>query len=545
MSLLPKLNAKKDDLVPERADMSSIIPGTPADKAQRTAPSTRQFFRITGLLAGLMILWSLATPLMGFPDEPAHAIKAAAVSRGQIFPAPETSFGHGVHVRVPSYFANLYGQMCFAYRQDTSAKCAPPIQADDNYLTIGVTTAGYYNPLFYWIVGLPSLVLSGAPAIYAMRVTGVLLSATFYAAGFWALLRLRKPKWPVVAASVGMTPMIFFLASGINPNSLEVAATMAALCGMFLLLENARNLAPVKPALLIVGISTAVLANTRNVSLAWLLVALVVAVSVYGVDNLFLLFRNKSVLRTVLVSLVFVAVGLVWIVLAFLAPPSAGSAPEVIARATTGIRPDQAFLTMLDRSFDFVTQYIGVMGWLDVAVPQAVLLFWGMLIVLLGLMACVARPRRSAWAFWIALIALISVPALIQAGLISSVGFIWQGRYNLPLFLIVVIAAGMALRFRQMDCTRASLSFARLLVIAAAIAHIYAFMYILRRYVVGIIHLGNWQTMILAPGWQPVLGWPLLAILYTAMVYVGTTSLFEYLFPGKKLLNLPPLRRRQ
>jgi hypothetical protein len=185
------------------------------------------------------------------------------------------------------------------------------------------------------------------------------------------------------------------------------------------------------------------------------------------------------------------------------------------------------------------------MGWLDVAVPQAVLLFWGMLIVLLGLMACVARPRRSAWAFWIALIALISVPALIQAGLISSVGFIWQGRYNLPLFLIVVIAAGMALRFRQMDCTRASLSFARLLVIAAAIAHIYAFMYILRRYVVGIIHLGNWQTMILAPGWQPVLGWPLLAILYTAMVYVGTTSLFEYLFPGKKLLNLPPLRRRQ
>ena len=111
-----------------------------------TRSGLRFFLPVFGLLSMLITLWILATPLMAYPDEPAHTIKAAAVARGQFFPAPGESYGHGVHVQVPSYIANLQSQMCFAFKMQETAGCAPSIPLDDNYLTIGVTSAGLYNP---------------------------------------------------------------------------------------------------------------------------------------------------------------------------------------------------------------------------------------------------------------------------------------------------------------------------------------------------------------------------------------------------------------
>ncbi len=208
---------------------------------------------------------------MAYPDEPSHTIKAAAVARGQFAVQEGQSFGHGVHVQVPSYIANLSAQTCTAFKRDVTAACAPAVPMDDNYLTIGVTSAGLYNPMYYWVVGLPSLFLTGAPAIIGMRIASALLCTAFLAAGLTALTKLRNPKWPVAAALVAITPMVLFLCSGINPNSLEVAATMAAFCGLLVCLESSARLPEVKPAIATVGVSVAVLANTRNVSLVWLL----------------------------------------------------------------------------------------------------------------------------------------------------------------------------------------------------------------------------------------------------------------------------------
>lgn len=497
------------------------------------------FLRLFLLFAVLGTLWAVATPLMAYPDEPSHTIRAAAVVRGQITVEPGQSFGNGVHFQVPGYIANLEAQKCFAFYRDRAADCAPAIPAGDTFNAIGVTSAGAYNPMYYWLVGLPSLVMSGSPAIYAMRIVSVLASSLFYGSAFTALARLRRPKWPLVAASIAITPMALFLASGINPSSIEIAASMAAFCALLAVLDNSSKLREMVPAISTVGAATAVLANTRSVSLVWLLCGVVIACLFFPWGNLKRLFAHRFVLVTVGLAAVGVALGLLWIVVSMNAPASTGTAPVGIINPAPNVAPYQAFVTMLDRTFDFIPQYIGLVGWLDTPVPQGVIAFWSMLFVAIFLLPVLARPRRLFWVMLVSLLALAVVPALLQAAMITSVGFVWQGRYSMPLVLFAFVSAGMALRTRSFPSGRRSRSIGRLLIVAVVVAHVASFLYILRRYVVGIIDISTWQTMLSHPAWQPPLGWILLTLLYTGVLLVAAQRFYAYLFPGHVLLQLP------
>lgn len=509
-----------------------------------TSSSRSLYLRLFLLFAILGTLWSLATPLMAYPDEPSHTIRAAAVVRGQITVEAGQSFGNGVHVRVPSYIANLEAQKCFAANRDITADCAPVIPGEDNFDAIGVTSAGTYNPMYYWMVGFPSLIMTGAPAIYAMRIVSVLASALFYAAAFTALTKLRKPKWPIVAASIAVTPMVLFLTSGINPNSIEIAATMAAFCALLSILDNSNRIRSMLPAIAVVGVSTAVLANTRSVSLVWLLCGVVIACLLFSWGSIKRLFTNRYVLTTMALAFVGVVIGMVWLVVSMYAPASTGTAPEGIVNPAPGVAPYQAFITMLDRTFDFIPQYIGVMGWLDTPVPQGVIAFWSMLIIATFLVSFLARPRRLFFVVFVALGALAIVPALLQASLVTSVGFFWQGRYSMPLVLIAFVSAGMALRTNNFKLVRSRRNFGRLLIIAIVVAHTASFLYVLRRYVVGIRDISTWQTMISHPAWQPPLGWFVLSVLYTVVLLVAAQRVFAYLFPGHSLLCRPKSMNR-
>lgn len=496
----------------------------------------RFFLCVFALIFAFHALWILATPLMAYPDEPAHTIKAAAVTRGQLFPAPGESFGHGVHVQIPAYIGNLPSQMCFAFMKDKTADCAPEIPLDENYPAIAVTSAGVYNPVYYWVVGLPSLVMSGGPAIYAMRIVSALLSAALYATAFTALSRLRHPRWPMIAAAIATTPMVMFLGSGINPNSLELAASMSAFCGLVSVLEYSNKLHRVRPGILAVGLSAVILANTRNVSVLWLMSGVIIAGTLYGRPAVAQVLRNKIVLITAAVASIGVSVGVGWSLLMLQAPPSSGEAPVGISNFIDEVRPYNAFLTMLDRSFDFVSQYIGTAGWLDTPMPQGVLIFWNMALMGILLLVFTVRPRRLQVGFWLAIALLAIVPAAVQAAIVNSSGYIWQGRYSLPLFMMAVISAGLALRFKPLKALPSHITICRIFLLAACAAHVYAFLTVLRRYVVGLPNIGNWQTMITVPSWQPPLSWEGLTFLFALAVLIAAAYLFAFIFPGEELL---------
>jgi hypothetical protein len=214
-------------------------------------------------------------------------------------------------------------------------------------------------------------------------------------------------------------------------------------------------------------------------------------------------------------------------------------APIGIINPMPGVRPDQGFVTMVDRFFSFFPQYIGIMGWLDSRLPDVVMMFWDFLFVAALLLPLTIRPVRQAAGYWVALGMLLVVPAVLQAQLVTTMGFIWQGRYNLPLVMVVFISVGLAARSLPVTESFHARAVSRVVITAAAVAHMIGFAYILRRYVVGIAELGNWQIMITNPKWQPPFGWPLLCVLYLVLLVLAAQSLYAYIYPGARLLSLP------
>jgi hypothetical protein len=337
---------------------------------------------------------------------------------------------------------------------------------------------------------------------------------------------------------------VLFLAAGINPNSLEVAATMAAFCGFVVTLDNAHRVRHVLPAVVTVIASVIVLANTRQVSLVWLLCAVIAGLLLFRGAEIFAAFRNRLVLTGVAVAVPGVLLGIYWIYLMMHAPANSGVAPEGIANPQPGVSISRAFLTMVERAPEFVQQYIGVMGWLDTAVPAAVVMFWNMVFVVAVLLPMLIRPFRTTLGAWAALAMLIFVPAILQASIWKSMGFVWQGRYNLPLVVVLLIAIGMTARRLRFPDSAGAQSVARVVLWTAVFCHVLAFAFVLRRYVVGTFGGGNWHAMINGVQWQPPLGWFLLTLMYCAVMAAAASGLFRFLFPGAVLAKLPRARSR-
>ena len=100
------------------------------------------------------------------------------------------------------------------------------------------------------------------------------------------------------------------------------------------------------------------------------------------------------------------------------------------------------------------------------------------------------------------------------------------------------------MRFRPFGRRPQSLTIARILLLAGCVAHAYAFVNVLRRYVVGLQETANWQTMFTVPGWQPPLTWEVLTLAFAAALLLCASKLFSYLFPGHALLPKRPWRFR-
>jgi hypothetical protein len=71
------------------------------------------------------------------------------------------------------------------------------------------------------------------------------------------------------------------------------------------------------------------------------------------------------------------------------------------------------------------------------------------------------------------------------------------------------------------------------------VAHLLSFLYVLRRYVVGIEEISNWQTMISQPSWQPPLGWLGITVLYAIVLAIAAQRLYAYFYPGHRLVQVP------
>lgn len=489
------------------------------DTLQLTRGATATRWRVFGttfaIVGVLMSLWSFATPLMAVPDEPAHAIRAAAVARGEITAPPSPTVPWQLEVHVPRYVAHTASLTCFAFDPSQSASCQPALTGDPNEIVAAPTSAGINSPIYYALVGWPTLLLSGDAALYAMRIVSALLSAALFAVAVSSLSQLSRGRWTYAAAAAAVTPMLLFLGGSINPNAVEITAAAALFTSLALVLRRPSPGALLWERAALVVASSWLLVNTRNIALLWLAIIVGVAFVLCDTDVVKGLFKRVAT----------------WVTIA-LAGASAFAALYWFTRPQPAIPEDQlpvypgmggSFVTgvqlMIDRTWDYIGAWIGLFGWIDQPAPTLAVVIWTSVFAVLILGAIVLARGRARWATILLAAASLVVPPISQGILLADYGIIWQGRYMMAIYTIVLLAAAIALN--EIPQKPANPAIGKLLAVAVwalALGHVVTFVWVLRRYVIG---FGSWIDMVRIPEWQPPGTWIGLTVLFTATVAVA------------------------
>jgi hypothetical protein len=465
--------------------------------------------------------WALASPISSVPDEPAHIIKAASVVRGELVGTQTGDGGPLLAVQVPRFIEHTDQITCFVRDVARTPQCSPPVPGDAAETVRAVTTAGLYNPVYYAAVGWPSLVTSGFEAVYAMRIVSALLTSIFLALAFAALSRLSRNKWAMLTLAVAVTPMTLFLNGSVNPNSLEYATTAAIAANLLLLLKGSlrgtQSLYPV----LATTLAAALLANTKALSLLWLLVVVVAVLLLGTAAQLKALLRRPAVWAGATVIGLSCVYALWWVT----SHNSLASKPFEGA----GLTFEAGAEIMADKTFLFMQGYIGQFGWLELDAPTGVMALWTAMFFAAVLAGTVYGRGRYRVSIIFVTLCLLSLPILLQAAVITDQGLVWQGRYILAIFVPCLLLAGIALDNADVRPWPARAVPALVTVtVLMAICQVVTFVWVLRRYVTGLALDIPWIDMVQNPRWQPPFGTGAVVAVFVAGTLLGAYLLLRH-----------------
>ncbi len=408
----------------------------PASASSRDVTAVRHWKRLLPvfLLTGLTVCWAFATPLFGLSDESAQVMKAAATVRGQV--VGTASGGPNTVVRIPEDLIGPNRLPCFIFHDTVSAGCEPPLGHD----TANVpeeTWVGYYPPLYYFLVGWPSLLFQGEVAVYAMRLVAALLGAVMLALAFLSAVDSRGRALLLPAVAALATPYVFVYMATVNASGMEMAS---ALCAWTSGVALANGPPPANRRRILVRfvLGLAVLTQVRDLGPLFAAVIVVALVSWYGVR------ASLELLRRPAVRLISAGVGAcavftgVWVLVV-------GNLSFVPNSLPAGTGNFELVWLSIQRFADDLRQLPGNFGWTDTHPPPWVttlgLLAMGGL-VLVGLRVAAKRERVIA----IALLAFsFAFPVVVVAIEARSYGILGQGRYWFALVaggLLVAAEAG-------------------------------------------------------------------------------------------------------
>ncbi len=472
------------------------------------------FWVAFALLAAFSTLWALASPVFSVPDENAHATKAIAQVRGQVIGYHVPGVKHTV-VDLPAGYSYSPQILCFAFHPDKPANCG--VELGDSTGTPWFNTwVGAYNPLYYYAVGWPSLILDGSTGIYAMRIVSGILCSLFVAWAFQAAMSVRRARWMPVGLAFAAAPMVVYLFGAVNPNGIEIAAALTLWTTLLRLLQqfDGRDPAtvstlPRRYLWLLVTLSAIALATARALGPLWL----VVVVGLCFIAGGWLPVKKLFTTWTSYIWLGLVAAGSLFSIFWTLGGGSLSSQAEKSDAPLVGASFLQGFTYVLRNTPDFVQQAIGYFGWFDAPLPAYVYWLPVSAISLVLVLAFAVAGRRNFITLAAVTAAAIFVPAFLQGYSVTQTGIIWQGRYGLFLYLGVLIVSAVILS--GPDGSRLAFLSTRVIWAAVCLIALYgtvAFFLVLLRYVVGTDVPVS--TMWKDPAWQPPLGWPTLVVLY-------------------------------
>jgi hypothetical protein len=486
---------------------------------------TRRPLRVLAAsFAGFFLLyaaWSIATPLMAAPDEPVQMMKAVAVVHGQLIGSQPHGAGSAYTVvRVPSVYAHA-GTIpsCFAFKGTQPASCAPPVQGSSDDIPVQIYT-GRYPPLYYAIVGLPSLAMSSASGVYAMRLVSAALNALFLAFAVTAVAVWSRSRLLVVGVAVCVTPSALSFGGVVNPSGFEASAAICLWCSA-LVLALERSTDPPRLLVALVGLSGCVTVLVRGLSPLWVVMIGVSVAGLAGARPLAELGRRRSVQVAGGAIVLAAVLALLWIVHAHTLDviPSINPAPP-------GDSTGQLFVITFEHTGRFLHEMIGEFGWLDTPAPEATYLAWIGALGLLAAGAVVVSRRRQTAVFLLVVAAAILVPVLISTSQAHKEGYVWQGKDSLPFAVGVPLVAAELLGLSGvLERVRGRLAWCIGMGLAAVSAVTYAGT--LRRYAVGL----HGPLDFFSGQWRPPLGFVALLLL-EVVAAAGTAALLALLVMG-------------
>jgi hypothetical protein len=513
-----------DSITDDASDIAAVAAGSSLDRhftggTPRRASagvSPIPLFAVSTLIAfALMAAWSVGMPRFSGPDEPTQIIHAAAVVRGQFVGLPMGGPGDAyTQVNVPAELAN--GDVvipCYQWNPTVPASCVHVAPVPNRTVSAG-TYAGRYPPLYYAIVGLPTLVVTSPAGITLMRLVSSLLNAIFLGlaimcVGVWSRNRLLA-----LGILLALTPMAFYLGGMVNPNGLEISAAICLwVSGLVLALEHLED--PPRGLVAVMVTAAAVLTLTRGVSPLWTFLTVVILVALGDRSAVVSLVRRRRDVQVgagIVLLCGVAAVG--WIV-----------RQHALDLVPAGAKPHAGTSTMhilfeaFGQTGSWFEQMVGIFGSLEAPSPLPTFLAWWVAIGAVVLLAFAVGRRREIGSLVVLIVLVLLLPAFMELPKATSEGLVWQGRYTLPLGVGIPLIGTAIIGRSALPQQLVRRTFG-ILAIALPIAGLLAFCEALRRFSTGVLGpLIPWRG-----GWQPP-GGTLLDLIW----YAVATTLFSIL----------------
>ncbi len=441
----------------------------------------------------ILLSWALAIGRYGGPDEPAHVLRAAAVAQGQF--RGDRIDGWPPGFRAVSVPASLASGDPICYRRDRTVAASCAVETITTGQLEVATAAANYPPLYYALVGGPTILISDGQHSLFYRLAAIVLQAMVLTFAFLRARPLGRPATMLVAV---IGPAGWYLAGVVNPNAIELALCLAAWVGVARVRAN-----PLPSCGELVSIS----------------VPLGLAIAI----------RPTALAVTVAIAAMLIASGVRatrHVLLTSVTPIGLAIASVLVWNSAIGLRfeddrtalPDgrwRATWSMLVRLPGVLWDAVGSLGWDEFAAPPVAV---AALLAIFALVLLAAWRRsqtdRRVVAIWTA--GLLATPLLFTWATGPGIGTIWQGRYSLPM-LAGLVALSPA------DDGRRQRWWLAVLVIAAG-AEVATFWTALGRHVAG---LDGGLPPSISPGWNPALAPPILLVGHTIVVVAAAGSLWR------------------
>ena len=399
----------------------------------RSASHRRSYLVLAGLLvlSGVLLLtaWVAATRPFGAPDEADHYLRALDIAGGQLLGSRVPWVDPGVPAAQVAWAAKDTRGVFVSPRRSPGRLCVGGVPDRQGSGCVEPTHTGDYQPLAY---ALPALALvpssTANTGLWLSRAASAVQCAVFVILAGWLLW--SGSLWSLLGLVAALSPMVFFVASVVNPNGLEIAADLAFTAGVLRIWRTPLRVSgQIWTATAISGAVTVLSWQLGPVFAAMDLLLLLVLLGPSGTRELYARYVRPFSLTVLVLGAalaVFLAYGVISGVMH--ATVSVGIAP--------GLRLGVRQLGLVLR------EWVGVFGQETIRMPAAMYGAWWLALGGLLVVAGWLGTRRDRVVLAGVTLLALAFPVVFYAWVYRFTGFGLQGRYVIPALSVITLVAG-------------------------------------------------------------------------------------------------------